>query len=135
MHDPASPESPVPTEEFFRTLELRRTRALVARDLTTLEALHAPDYQLITPSGKVFCREAYLSAIAAGPFYSGWEVGEMIIRRSPQMAVVRYKARLGFPSGRVLVCWHTDTYERSAQGWQAVWSQATELASAAGTPE
>ncbi len=135
MHDPASPDSPVPTEEFFRTLELRRTRALVERDLTTLEALHAPDYQLITPSGKVFSREAYLSAIEAAPFYSGWEVGEMIIRISPQMAVVRYKARLCFPSGRVLVCWHTDSYERSAQSWQAVWSQATELANAASTPE
>jgi len=107
----------------------------VDRDLTTLEALHAPDYQLITPSGKVFSREAYLSAIESGPFYSGWEVGEMIIRRSPQMAIVRYKARLCFPSGRVLVCWHTDSYERGAQGWQAVWSQATELASAGSTPE
>lgn len=135
MHDSGSPGLRAPTEEFVRTLELRRTRALVERDLTTLEALHAPDYQLITPSGKVLSREAYLSAIEAGPFYSGWEVGDMIIRRSPQMAIVRYKARLCFPSGRVLVCWHTDSYERSAQGWQAVWSQATELANAAGTPE
>lgn len=135
MDDSAAPESRAPTEKFFRTLELRRTRALVERDLATLEALHAPDYQLITPSGKVFSRQAYFSAIEAEPFYSGWEVGEMIVRRSPQMAVVRYKARLGFPSGRVLVCWHTDSYERSAQGWQAVWSQATALANAASTPE
>lgn len=121
----------VPTEEFFRALEHRRTRALVARDLATLEALHAPQYQLITPSGKVFSREAYLGAIEAEPFYAGWELGPMSFRVTADMAVVRYTAQLRFPSGREVVCWHTDSYERRSQGWQAVWSQATEIASSA----
>ena len=123
-----------PPEEFFRALELRRTRALVERDLPTLEELHSPDYQLITPAGKVFSREAYLGAIQAAPFYAGWLVGEMGFRISAQMAVVRYKAHLRFPSGGEVVCWHTDSYERRAQGWQAVWSQATRIAHPADQP-
>lgn len=117
-----------PDEAFFRALETRRTHALVARDMAELEALHAPEYQLITPSGKVFGREAYLGAIAAEPFYAGWELGEtMAVRVSAQMAVVRYQACLRFPSGREVLCWHTDSYEHRAAGWQAVWSQATEI--------
>lgn len=123
---------PGPPEEFFRTLELRRTRALVERDLATLEELHSPDYQLITPAGKIFSREAYLGAIKTEPFYAGWLVGDMSFRISAQMAVVRYKAQLRFPSGREVVCWHTDSYERRTQGWQAVWSQATGIPQPAG---
>lgn len=119
-----------PPEEFFRALEQRRTRALVERDLATLETLHAAEYQLITPAGKVFSREAYLGAVKAEPFYAAWEVGAMSFRISAQMAVVRYKARLRFPSGREVECWHMDSYERRANEWQAVWSQATAFASA-----
>nr|WP_315488119.1 nuclear transport factor 2 family protein [uncultured Rhodoferax sp.] len=112
---------------FFRQLELRRTRALVERDMVTIDALHAPEYELITPSGKVFDRALYRAAIESGPFYTAWEVGEMACRVSPSMAIVRYKARLAFPSGRELTCWHTDTYEKRVGQWQAVWSQATQL--------
>ena len=119
----ASLESP--TEGFLRELEIRRTQALVARDIETLEALHAPEYELVTPAGKVFSRQAYLGAIEAEPFYAAWEVGHMSFRISPAMAIVRYQARLRFPSGREVVCWHTDSYELRALGWQAVWSQAT----------
>ena len=115
------------SEEFFRELELRRTRALVERDMETLNALHAPEYELITPAGKVFDRKSYLAAIESEPFYAAWEVGEMAFRVSPSMAIVRYKARLTFPSGRVVTCWHTDAYENRAGLWQAVWSQATEV--------
>lgn len=134
MDDTSSSEVLVPPDEFFRSLEERRTRALVDRDLTTLEELHAAEYQLITPTGKVFSREAYLSAIKAEPFYAEWEVGAMNFRTSAQMAVIRYRARLRFPSGREVVCWHTDSYERRAHGWQAIWSQATEIPQASSIP-
>jgi hypothetical protein len=128
MHKPEQVHSSTPSEEFFRALEVRRTRSLVQRDLATLEELHAPEYQLITPAGRVFTREAYLDAVRAEPFYAAWEVlGEMTFRLSAHMAVVRYKARLQFPSGRVAVCWHTDSYELRSAGWQAVWSQATDV--------
>lgn len=96
--------------------------------MTTLEQLHAAEYQLITPAGKVFTREAYLGAIRREPFYSAWQsLGEASIRRSASMAVIRYTVRLQFPSGRAIDCWHTDSYELRSAGWQAVWSQATEL--------
>ncbi len=122
----------LPSEEFFRSLELCRTRALVERDIPTLEQLHAPDYQLVTPAGRVLSREAYLGSIKAEPFYTAWEVGDMTFRISSSMAIVRYQARLRFPSGREVVCWHMDSYELRTQGWQAVWSQATGIAQTSG---
>lgn len=112
---------------WFHALETARTRALVARDLPALERLHAPEYQLITPAGRVFTRQQYLAAVAEAPFYAGWEMGELQVRVAADMALLRYPATLTFPSGRVLVCWHTDSYERREGGWQAVWSQATEI--------
>jgi len=113
---------------FFAALERRRTQALVQRDLATLEALHAPEYQLVTPAGKVHSRESYLGLVRAEPFYAAWEiVGEMSVRLAADTAAIRYEARLEFPSGRAVTCWHTDLYERRPAGWQAVWSQATEI--------
>jgi hypothetical protein len=112
---------------FFRALEQRRTRALVERDMAVVEELHAPEYQLVTPAGAVRERAEYLGTIASAPFYAGWEVGELACRVGTDMAVVRYRATLRFPSGRTVLCWHTDLYERRAERWQAVWSQATEI--------
>lgn len=113
-------------DAFFVALERRRTRALVERDLPTLDALHAPDYELVTPAGRVFDRQRYLGAIAAEPFYAGWEVGEVRLRRSAGQVLLRYPARLSFPSGKVVQCWHLDAWEQRGAGWQAAWSQATE---------
>jgi hypothetical protein len=129
MFEAQPPDAAMPTEDFFRALETRRTQALVDRDLETLEQLHAPEYQLITPAGKVFTRERYFAAIEAEPFYAGWDLGEISVRVSADMALIRYRARLRFPSGREVMCWHTDSYERRAGRWQAVWSQATEARS------
>jgi hypothetical protein len=117
--------------DYLRELERLRTRALVERDMAVIERLHAPEYQLITPSGTVFSRERYLAALAAEPFYAKWEVGTIDVRLSAEMALLRYLATLHFPSGRVVVCWHTDSYEKRDRHWQAVWSQATEVKSAA----
>ena len=113
--------------DFFRALETRRTRALVERDLEAIEALHAPDYQLISPAGRTFSRAKYLEMIRTAPFYAAWEHGPIEVRMSAQMAVVRYQAKITFPSGKVVNLWHTDTYELRASLWVAVWSQATEL--------
>jgi phage baseplate assembly protein W len=126
MNDaPNSDSQSAPAVDFFRALEKQRTQALVARDMDTAKRLHATDYQLITPAGKTFNREDYLAAIAAGPFYSKWDIGTMNVRPSPTMAIVRYEARLEFPSGNAITCWHTDSYELRDGRWQAVWSQAT----------
>lgn len=117
----------MPSEDFFRALELERTQALVARDMPTLERLHAPEYELVTPPGNVFLRERYLGAIAADPFYASWDCGPIRVRVSPAMAVVRYEARIGFSSGRIVACRHMDSYELRDGSWQAVWSQATAI--------
>jgi len=113
--------------DFFRALEMRRTRVLVERDLEGIERLHAPEYQLVTPAGRTFSRAQYLELIKADPFYAAWEHGPMEVRTSAEMAVVRYQARITLSSGRTVECWHTDTYELRETAWLAVWSQATEL--------
>jgi hypothetical protein len=117
----------MPDAEYFRALEARRTRALVERDFPTIESLHAPGYELITPPGRVMSRERYLSLIAAEPFYAKWEHGDMRVLLSEGMAAVRYQAKITFPSGKVVDCWHTDMYALEEGSWKAVWSQATQL--------
>jgi hypothetical protein len=114
------------TEAQIAELERRRTRALVERDMAVIEALHAPGYELVTPVGRVHTRASYLAALAAEPFYAAWDAGEMRVHVADRLAVVRYRARLTFPSGRSIEVWHTDIYEHHAAGWQALWSQATE---------
>lgn len=111
----------------FRALERRRTQALVDRDLPLIERLHANDYQLITPAGRVFSRARYLAAIAEAPFYAGWTHDAMQVRLTPGMALLRYAATITFPSGKVVRCWHTDSYELIGGDWLAMWSQATQL--------
>ena len=113
--------------DFFRDLEARRTRAIVERDLEAIEALHAPEYELITPSGRSYSRADYLQLITDAPFYAAWEHGPIAVRVSAEMAVVRYQARIALTSGRIVNCWHTDTYELRDTRWLAVWSQATEM--------
>ncbi|MEO6410510.1 MAG: nuclear transport factor 2 family protein [Burkholderiaceae bacterium] len=61
-----------PDADFFRALEVERTQAHVARDMPAIQRLHAPDYELISPPGRVMTRERYLSLIAAEPFYAKW---------------------------------------------------------------
>jgi hypothetical protein len=114
-------------DDFFRELEARRTQALVDRDLATIERLHAPQYELVSPAGRVYSRAAYIAAIVAEPFYAAWSHGLIQVRRTPAMAIVRYTARITFPSGKVVECWHTDSYELRGDVWQAVWSQATAI--------
>ena len=120
-------QATTPDADFFRALEVKRTKALVARDMPAIERLHASDYELISPPGRVMTLERYMSLIAAEPFYAKWEHGAMRVRLSEGMAAVRYHAGITFPSGKVVDCWHTDVYELQAGCWKAVWSQATQL--------
>jgi hypothetical protein len=112
----------------FCELELARTQAIVARDIGLLQQLHAADYELVTPGGRVMTRSRYLELIAEAPFYTSWGHGPMQVLAKETMGAVKYQARLEFPSGKVIRCWHTDIYELRGSVWQAVWSQATELA-------
>ena len=116
-----------PDEEFFRVLEIERTRALVERDVEKIRRLHAPDYELISVPGRVMSLERYLSLMAQDVFYANWEHGPMRVQVSQGMAAVRYQAKITFPSGKVVSCWHTDIYALQAGAWRAVWSQGTQL--------
>jgi len=117
----------LPDADFFRALEVERTRALVARDLAAIRRLHAPDYELISPPGRSMNLDRYLSLIEEDVFYANWEHGPMRVQVSEGMAAVRYQAKITFPSGKVVDCWHTDIYTLRLGLWKAVWSQATQL--------
>lgn len=127
-----------PDADYFRALEVERTQALVARDIATIKRLHAPDYELITPPGRVMSLDRYLAMMAQGPFYTGWELGPIRVRVTAGMAALRYHATLSFPSGLVRNLWHTDLYALHDGAWKAVWSQATQMpdapAPASGSP-
>lgn len=119
-------------EALIRDLESSRIRALVDADVPQLLQLHAPDYQLVTPSGRTFTRERYVALIGSRALqYLRWDPGPMQVRASEAMAIVRYRVtlQLGSPDGpgTPQQCWHTDSYERIDGRWQAVWSQATRI--------
>jgi hypothetical protein len=122
------PDPTAALADTLRALEAQRTRALVARDIETARRLHAPEYQLVTPAGRTFDRDGYLGAIADGSLpYAGWELGPIDVRVGADMALLRYRAVIAFPSGKRVHCWHTDSYERRGGAWLAVWSQATAI--------
>jgi len=127
MNTSVSTQVTTPDADFFRSLEVKRTQAIVDRNMPEIELLHASDYELISPLGRVMTRGRYLSLISAAPFYSKWEHGAMRVRITEGMAAVRYQAKITFPSGNVVDCWHTDVYELQAASWKAIWSQATRM--------
>ena len=115
-------------EDDIRALEHARVQSLLQRDMPTAWRLHAPDYQLITPSGAAWSRERYLGRVEAGTLvYLQWQAGPMQVRLRGTMAVVRYPATLQLDAGTAFKCWHTDSYEQTDGQWQAVWSQATAI--------
>ena len=126
MSEHASSVSALPDADFFRALEAERTQALVDRDVAAIRRLHMPDYELISVPGRVMSLERYLSLMAIDVFYAKWEHGPMRVQVSEGMAAVRYTAKLTFPSGKVVDCWHMDLYVQHAGAWRALWSQATQ---------
>jgi len=118
----------------IRNLEHMRLRALVDGDLETAHELHAPDFQLITPTGRSLSGEQYLGEIASGRLrYVLWEPAEIHVRLHDQVAIIRYQSDLevianGRPVPRARY-WHTDSYRHKKAKWQVVWSQATRITS------
>ena len=114
-------------------IEQRRLRALVAADSPTLDALHAPEFELIHPGGGAWTKEDYLGGIRSGDIdYRRFEaVSEIEVVADGAVAVLRYRSAIdihvrGQQAG-TLSCWHMDCYRRDGQGWRVVWSQATEI--------
>lgn len=116
--------------DFFIALERRRTEALVRRDLAAARALHAPDYQLVTPGGAAFSLDEYLGKIEAGRLiYTRWDFEGVAVRSGADLSALRYRATLCFEGGEPFEVWHLDLYERREERWVAAWSQATAIKS------
>jgi hypothetical protein len=117
----------------IRDTERERLRSLVHADMEAAGALHAEDYQLITPRGYAMSKQEYLGRIASGGLrYRVFEpVSDMAVRGSADVALVRYQARISVAEDdgaeSLITCWHTDCYEWQDERWQAVWSQATAI--------
>ncbi len=116
----------------MRDTERKRLRSLVTADMETADALHAADYELITPRGYAMSKHDYLGRIASGRLrYLVFEpASEIAIRGGGDVALLRYQARISITEddradAAAMTCWHTDYYERRDARWQAVWSQAT----------
>ncbi|MFU8876004.1 nuclear transport factor 2 family protein [Micromonospora sp. SL4-19] len=115
--------------------ERRRLRALVDVRLEDADALHAPDFELVTPNGGTWSKEQYLGGIASGDInYRRFEaVSDIDVMVDGDLAVLRYQSLIdiavwGQQAG-LLECWHLDCYRRDRDGglWKVRWSQATEI--------
>ncbi|HEX8025477.1 MAG TPA: nuclear transport factor 2 family protein [Candidatus Limnocylindrales bacterium] len=117
--------------EDLVSLEGERLAALRAADTDRMDALHAPEYELINPAGEPLSRTTYLGELESGVLrYSVFEPsGPVRVRRAGDTAIVRYVAHIKIDRGGEQYeghFWHTDYWERRGGRWQAVWSQATE---------
>ena len=74
-------------------VERERLRALVDADVDRAAPFHAEDFQLVTPSGRVYSKEGYLEAIRSGDIaYTAWEAARSPSGRtgtSPSSAIPR----------------------------------------------
>jgi len=116
--------------DALRSLERARLRALVERDIDFAAAVHAADFQLVTPVGMVLSKPQYLGAVQAGHLvYASWIPHDMDVRVHGPAAALRYRSTMEVAFGTHRVpraeYWHTDLYEKRGDAWQVVWSQAT----------
>ncbi len=124
--------TPAEASGYLAELERRRLRSLVEVRVAEAEALHAPDFVLVNPSGVVWSRAKYLGGIASGAIdYRRFEpVSDIEVMADGDLAVLRYRSAIevsvaGRDSGP-LSCWHLECYRRIHSGqWQVRWSQAT----------
>ncbi|AKU17882.1 nuclear transport factor 2 family protein [Luteipulveratus mongoliensis] len=114
-------------------LEKRRLRALVERDMSVADRIHAADYELISPGGRTHTKDAYLADVASKRLeYLVFEPTTPIaVRESAGLIVLRYAARIRLSIGVAdeveFRAWHTDHYEKRDGEWVVVWSQATQI--------
>ena len=104
--------------------------ALVAGDAAAADSLHAPDFQLINPYGRLSTKAEYLGALKSGFLdYVRWDPEPIAVRVYGNAAAVRYKSMLEVvvngERAPARPHWHTDVYERRDGRWMVVWSQAT----------
>lgn len=108
--------------------------ALVEVRVADADALHAPDFQLVNPSGEVWPREKHLGGIADGNVnYRRFDpVSDIEVIVDGDLAILRYRSVIDISirgqEGGMLECWHLDCYRRTDNGhWRVRWSQATSI--------
>ncbi|MEU8221471.1 nuclear transport factor 2 family protein [Kribbella sp. NPDC048915] len=123
----------MPQSAELDALERTRLAHLVARRIDAADAIHAPDFVIVTPSGHAWTKAEYLGGIASGDInYRRFEpIGAIDVMVDGGLAVLRYRSAIEVGvNGREpapLSAWHLDCYRRTADGWQIRWSQATAL--------
>lgn len=120
------------TVSEIASIERDRLAALVSRDIDRAARIHADDFELVSPSGRVLSKARYLDAVRSGDIaYAAWEPGAIDVRVHGDVAVLRYPAEIAFiVDGAPTVprrYRHMDLYERREGRWQVVWSQATRI--------
>ena len=141
--DPASSASPAPspgvppgteeTAQTLRDLETTRLHALVDANTRVLEAVHAPDFQLIPPPGLAMTRDEYLTAVdtSALDYLTFEPVTPIEVSLHGDAALLTYRSRIHIDAdghGELEHdTWHTYLYQQTdtGLGWQLVWEQAT----------
>jgi hypothetical protein len=119
--------------DALRTIEREKLAAFVARDIETLQRIHARDFQLVNPAGQELSRDDYLNGIALGYIeFKRWEPESQIQAIvNADTAILRYRAQVEVsvqgeaqPAQRF---WQIEVYEKRNDGWQTVFSQATRI--------
>lgn len=116
----------------LRASERTRLHALVDADTATARRLMARDFQAVSPAGATLLRHDYLGAVAAGviDYLVFKPVSRIVVRRSGDMAALRYKVSFDLVAGGTRVThkgWITELWERRDGRWQIVWEQATAI--------
>lgn len=119
--------------EELRAVEQEKIAALVAKDIPTLQRLHANDFQLVNPAGQELNRDDYLNGIAMGFIeYRSWEPQSRIqVISYGDAALLRYRVAVEVAvQGEVQPpqhFWQAEVYEKRRDGWQTVFSQSTRI--------
>jgi ketosteroid isomerase-like protein len=116
-------------------LEARRSEALVAGDVATLDALTAEDYTHVETGGGVRDKTGFLAILSRpGMRFTSWVIEENTVRIYGDTAVVtgRYHNTVRTPAGDQppKQARHIRVYVRREGRWQNVAHQATLIASA-----
>ena len=82
--------------DAVRSAARKRVSALIAADMEVLRAIHADDFQLVTPLGVVLSKEQYLGAVGAGHIhYLAMELDSAIdVRTYEDVSLIRYRAQI-----------------------------------------
>ncbi|HEX7002255.1 MAG TPA: nuclear transport factor 2 family protein [Trueperaceae bacterium] len=129
---PAGPPGKAEAIAALLELESQRQSALTRADVEVLERLHAPDFLLINPYGRVVSRHDFLRAISSGELkFVGAEQNYVDARVYGDSAVVRQRVTLQIENfGERLPTmhlWEMLVYELRDGQWQAVWSVGSEI--------